>query len=75
MAIREDYWPDHVTIVRQPDVPEKRTHGRRLSGNHSPPNRSQNASASSGLAKQNTTKSLSSRRREYVSYATVGGDA
>jgi hypothetical protein len=25
------------------------------------------ASASSGLAKQNTTKSLSSRRREYVS--------
>jgi hypothetical protein len=33
----------------------------------SPPNRLVKASASSGLAKPNTTKSLSSRRREYVS--------
>jgi hypothetical protein len=36
-------------------------------GNRSPPRRSANASASSDLEKQNTTKSLSSRRREYVS--------
>jgi hypothetical protein len=34
-----------------------------------PPKRLAKASASSGLAKQNTTKSLSSRRREYVSCA------
>jgi hypothetical protein len=36
-------------------------------GNLSPPKRWAKATASSGLAKQNTTKSLSSRRREYVS--------
>jgi hypothetical protein len=35
--------------------------------NHFPPKRLANASASSGLAKQNTTKSLSSRPTEYVS--------
>jgi hypothetical protein len=35
-------------------------------GNRSPPERLAKASASSGLAKQNTAKSLSSRRREYV---------
>jgi hypothetical protein len=33
-------------------------------GNRSPPKRSAKASASSGLAKQNTTESLTSRRRE-----------
>jgi hypothetical protein len=35
-------------------------------GNCSPPNRSQNASVSSALAKQNTTNRRSSRRRECV---------
>jgi hypothetical protein len=35
----------------------------------SPPKRLAEASASSGLGKQNTTKSLSSRRRAYVSCA------
>jgi hypothetical protein len=40
---------------------------RRFSGNRFPPKRLAKASASSGLPQQNTTKSLSSRRREYVS--------
>jgi hypothetical protein len=35
-------------------------------GNRSPPMRLAKASASSGLAKPNTAKSLSSRRRKYV---------
>jgi hypothetical protein len=35
--------------------------------NRSPPKHLANAIASSGLAKQNTTKLRSSRRREYVS--------
>jgi hypothetical protein len=39
---------------------------RQLSGNRSPLKRLAKAFASSGLAKQNTTKSLSLRRREYV---------
>jgi hypothetical protein len=38
-------------------------------GNCAPPKRSANAFAPSGLAKQNTTNSLSSLRREYVSGA------
>jgi hypothetical protein len=42
-------------------------HCRLPVGNRFPPKRSANASASSGLAKQNTTKSLSSRRGEHVS--------
>jgi hypothetical protein len=37
--------------------------------NSSPPKRLAKASASSGLAKQNTTKSLSSRRKEVREYA------
>src|SRR5712671_6632900 len=45
-------------------------HWRAPPGNRSPPNFWQNASASSDLAKQNTTKSRSSPRREYVSGAT-----
>jgi hypothetical protein len=44
-------------------------------GNCSPPKRSAKASASSGFAKQNTTKSLSSRRREYVSRAAGNASA
>jgi hypothetical protein len=40
---------------------------RQTERNRFPPKRSAKASASSGLEKQNTTKSLSSRRREYVS--------
>jgi hypothetical protein len=39
---------------------------RQLLGSRFPPKRLAKASASSGLAKQNTTKSLSSRRRESV---------
>jgi hypothetical protein len=42
---------------------------RWVTDNRSPPKRLAKASASSDLAKQNTTKSLSSRRREYVSGA------
>jgi hypothetical protein len=42
-------------------------HRRVPVGNRFPPKRSAKASASSGLAKQNTTKSLLSRRRECVS--------
>jgi hypothetical protein len=41
----------------------------------SPANRLANASAASGLAKQNTTKSLSSGRREYVSGAADNSGA
>jgi hypothetical protein len=44
-------------------------HRRLPVGDLASPNRPANASASSGLPKQNTTKSLSSRRREYVSCA------
>jgi hypothetical protein len=42
-------------------------HRRLSAGNHFPPKRPAKASASSGLEKKNTTKSLSSRRREDVS--------
>jgi hypothetical protein len=42
-------------------------HHRPPVGNRSPPKRLAKASASSGLATQNTTKSLSSHRREYAS--------
>jgi hypothetical protein len=42
-------------------------HRRPPVGNRFPPNRPAKASASCGLAKQNTTTSLSSRRMEYVS--------
>lgn len=42
-------------------------HPRLPVGNCFPPKRLASASASSGSAKQNTTTSLSSRRREYVS--------
>ena len=52
---------------------EARQRDRFVTGKSSPLKRLANASASSGLAKQNTTKSLSSRRREYVSGVTVGG--
>jgi hypothetical protein len=45
-------------------------HRRVPVANRFTPKRSAKASASSGLEKQNTTKSLTSRRREYV-----GGDA
>jgi hypothetical protein len=44
-------------------------HRRPLVANLSPPKRSVKAAASAGSAKQNTTKSLSSRRMEYVSSA------
>jgi hypothetical protein len=42
-------------------------HRRPPIGNRFPPNRRAKTSASAGFAKQNTTKSLSSRRREYES--------
>src|SRR5215475_3924727 len=45
-------------------------HHRRAPGKRSPPNRWENAAASCGLAKQNTTKSRSSRRMKYVNGAT-----
>jgi hypothetical protein len=44
-------------------------HRRRVSGKRFPPNRSQNASASADLAKQDTTNSPPSRRVKYVSCA------
>ena len=44
-------------------------HRRVPPGNRSPPNRSQNVCASSGLPKQNATKSKSFRRKKYVSGA------
>jgi hypothetical protein len=57
---RKRSFDNHCGVARQSYRPARHS---------SPAKRSAKASASSGLAKENTTNSLSSRRREYVSGA------
>jgi hypothetical protein len=57
-----------VAIKRQPSGSPRLLSGHcQITGKRFPPKHLAKTSASSGIAKQNATKSMSSRRREYVS--------